>query len=422
MQFLVTYRNLALAAAALSCMSLVDAHSWVERTMVIANNGTFVGAPGYSRGNVLRTNPSFNDGAMTNLLPSNGSPAGNKIQDSDPICKSTQQQQTQTDGSPRLKVEAGGMVAILYQENGHVTFPDRPPGKAPGSGMVYVYGTSDPKPDDKFNAIYGQWNADGSGGDKRGKLLTNQTFDDGQCYQVNGGPVSTERQAKFKKPSDALMGGDLWCQTDIKLPTDLPTGKPYAIYWIWNWDTQKGTAGLPNGLIERYTNCMDFDIVAGNNARDLAGASYIDGQPLNNAAVASKFKAMVGSASNGNSQGSQSSSAPQQNNAQAPATSAQSPQPSSSQGSTVPPAKSTAAPSPSPIMTTFVVTLTRTMDPPVSSTPAAASVKARDLAKHKRLARAHAARGPSYNEAESIVEEAVAASVTKTANSAKFRR
>ncbi|KAI9717873.1 MAG: hypothetical protein M1812_004400 [Candelaria pacifica] len=408
----VAYRTFALAATALSCTSLVSAHSWTERTMVIANNGTFVGAPGYSRGNVLRTNPSFSDVAMTNLIPPNGSPAGNKIQDTDPICKSTQQQQTQTDGSPRLQVAAGGMVAILYQENGHVTFPDRPPGKASGSGMVYVYGTSDPKPDDKFNAIYGQWNADGSGGDKRGKLLTNQTFDDGQCYQVNGGPVSTDRQAKFKKPNDALMGGDLWCQTDIKLPTDIPTGKPYTVYWVWNWDTQKGTPGLPDGLNERYTNCMDFDIVAGNKARDLAGASYIDGQPLNNAAVASKFKAMVGSGSSGNSQAPSS-------NAPAPTTSAQS-QPSSAQA----PAKSTVAPSPTPIMTTFVVTLTRTMDPPASSTPATASVKARDLAKHKRLVHAHAARNrdPSYSEAEAIAEEVVGASGTKTATSAKFRR
>ncbi len=387
--------------------------------MVIANNGTFIGAPGYPRGNVLRTNPGFNDEAMVNLLPPNGRPTGNKILDTDPICKSTQQQQTQTDGSPRLQVQAGGMVAMLYQENGHVTFPNAPPGKAPGSGQIYVYGTSDPKPDDKFNAIYGQWNLDGSGGDKRGRLLANQSFDDGQCYQVNGGPVSAERQAKFKKANDPLMGGDLWCQTDIKLPTDLPAGKPYAVYWAWNWDTQKGTPGLPDGLAERYTSCMDFDIVAGNKARDLAGASYVDGQPLSNAAVASKFKAMIGAGSNNNPQGRPASGAPPQNNP--PASSAQ-PQPSSAQVSSVTVAQSTAAPSPTPMMTTFVVTLTRTMGPP-TGTPAAAPVKARDLAKHKRLVHAHAARDPvfSNDEAKSLGEEVVQPSETRTANSAKFR-
>ncbi|KAL8645775.1 MAG: hypothetical protein Q9226_007148 [Calogaya cf. arnoldii] len=257
---------------------------------VIAPNGTFVGEPGYPRANAKR-GPGVNpDKAMVHLLPPNGRPTGNKILDSDPMCMESQQQPKQSDGSPMLKAAAGDMIALRYQENGHVTLPQNPPGKAPNRGTVYIYGTTDPKPDEKFLSIHKVWNSDGTGGDKRGKLLTTEPYDDGQCYQVNGGEISTKRQGQFKHKADPLMGMDVWCQNNLMIPKDAPSGKPYTLYWVWDWDTAPGTAGLPEGLKERYTTCMDISISQGqgmgqSKVADAGAAKFADGQDLNRAAI-----------------------------------------------------------------------------------------------------------------------------------------
>ena len=88
---------------------------------------------------------------------------------SDPICfPGHQQSQVQTDGSPRLKAAGGDNVALRYQENGHVTLPQNQPGKPANRGTIFVYGTTQSSPDDKFLDIFGKWNADGSGGNKKG--------------------------------------------------------------------------------------------------------------------------------------------------------------------------------------------------------------------------------------------------------------
>lgn len=221
---------------------------------------------------------------MTNLIPPNGGP--NQISPTDKMCKSTQQNMVQTDGSPRLKAPAGSFVALRYQENGHVTLPDTQPGKAPNRGTVYVYGTTQPKPDDTLLSIHKVWNSDGSGGDKRGVLLASQPYDDGQCYQVNGGKISTTRQAEFKHTANQLMGGDLWCQNDIKIPSDAPAGKPYTLYWVWDWPTAPGAdPGLPKGKEEIYTTCMDIDVTAANQQKSVA--KFVDGQPIDNAGIKS---------------------------------------------------------------------------------------------------------------------------------------
>lgn len=250
--------SFALAAATL--LASANAHSWIEEMSVVAKNGTFVGEPGYPRAFQKRAAGVSPDKAMVYLLPPNGRPTGNKILDSDPMCMPSQQQPKQSDGSPMLKAAAGDMVALRYQENGHVTLPENQPGKAPNRGTVYLYGTTDPKPDDKFLSIHKVWNPQGTGGDKRGKLLATEPFDDGQCYQINGGPISTQRQAEFKHQGDAIMGMDLWCQNNFKIPQDAPSGKPYTVYWVWEWDTAPGTPGQPQGLQEKYTTCMDISI------------------------------------------------------------------------------------------------------------------------------------------------------------------
>ncbi len=202
--------------------------------MVVAPNGTMVGQPGFARGNVLRSTPGFGDPAMVNLLPYGGSDrAVNDIRANDLMCKSTQTSQSQTNGSPRLQAPAGAAIALRYQENGHVTLPQNQPGKPDNRGTVYVYGTTQSSADDSFLAIHRQWTADGKGGDGRGVLLSTQNFDDGQCYQVNGGLISQQRQQQFSHTASPTTGGDLWCQQDIALPTDLPANKAYTLYWVW---------------------------------------------------------------------------------------------------------------------------------------------------------------------------------------------
>ncbi|KAL8932829.1 MAG: hypothetical protein Q9216_006651 [Gyalolechia sp. 2 TL-2023] len=279
--------SFALAAATL--LTSTNAHSWIEEMSVIAKNGTFVGEPGYPRAFAKRAAGVDPDKAMVHLLPPNGRPTGNKILDSDPMCMPSQQQPKQSDGSPMLKAAAGDMVALRYQENGHVTLPENQQGKPPNRGTVYIYGTTDPKPDDKFLSIHKVWNPHGTGGDKRGKLLVTEPFDDGQCYQINGGPVSTKRQTEFKHQADPIMGQDLWCQNNFKIPQDAPSGKPYTIYWVWEWDTAPGTAGQPQGLLEKYTTCMDISVEGQSNTQStVAGsgaAKFAKDQDVNFAAI-----------------------------------------------------------------------------------------------------------------------------------------
>ncbi|KAL8900960.1 MAG: hypothetical protein Q9207_005440 [Kuettlingeria erythrocarpa] len=265
-------------------MTSVNAHSWVEDMHVIAKNGTYVGAPGYPRAFAKR-GPGVNpDKEMVHLLPPNG--RANKILDSDPMCMPSQQQPKQSDGSPMLTAAPGDMVALRYQENGHVTLPENQPGKASNRGTVYIYGTTSPKPDEKFLSIHKVWNPEGTGGDKRGKLLATEPYDDGQCYQVNGGPISSQRQSQFKHDLDPVMGKDVWCQNNLLLPEDAKSGKPYTLYWVWDWDTAQG-ATAPQGLVEKYTTCMDISVTQspGQSKVDSTAAKFAQGQNLNSAAI-----------------------------------------------------------------------------------------------------------------------------------------
>lgn len=277
------------ALAAATFLTSVSAHSWVEDISVIAKNGTFVGEPGYPRAFAKRAAGVDPDKAMVNLIPPNGRPTGKKILDSDPMCMPSQQQPKQSDGSPMLKAAPGDMVALRYQENGHVTLPQNQPGKPANRGTVYIYGTTDPSPDDKFLSIHKVWNPEGTGGDKRGKLLATEPFDDGQCYQMNGGQISAQRQAQFKHQADPLMGQDLWCQNNFKIPQDAPSGKPYTVYWVWDWDTAPGTPGQPEGVPEKYTTCMDISVQGQANTQsnviESGAAHFVDGQNLNSAAI-----------------------------------------------------------------------------------------------------------------------------------------
>lgn len=322
-----------------------NAHSWIEELKVIASNGTFVGSPGYPRGNVLRTSPDFSDTAMVNRLPENG----NKVQDSDPMCMKSQTTQTQTDGSPRLQAPAGSRIALRYQENGHVTMPETQKGKPDNRGTIYVYGTTQPKEDEKFLDVHKVWNKDGSGGDKRGVLLSTQNFDDSRCYQINGGEISKNRQEKFPHEADQSMGQDMWCQQDIALPSSAPSGKPYTLYWVWDWPTLPGKdQSMPDGKPEIYTTCMDVDVTSGGQNKMSVQANYDKEQSLNSASIPEQFNEIFGSGSDSGSGGGGSqagaagsgasssvgaSSAGASSAAAAPSSSAQAPSPSASPAS-----------------------------------------------------------------------------------------
>lgn len=270
-------------------LGAANAHSWVEQLTVIAPNGTFVGDPGYARGNVMRSTPGFSDTDMVNLLPPDGRSGG--IQTNDAMCHPSQQTQTQTSGSPRLQAAAGAAIALRYQENGHVTLPQNQPGKPANRGTMYVYGTTQPKVNETFLSIHKVWNANGTGGDGRGVLLSTQSYDDSRCYQINGGNISVARQAQYPHEADELMGADMWCQQDLALPSNAPSGETYTLYWVWDWPTAAGVdPNLPEGKEEIYTTCMDVDITTNTQSKlEQVSEGYVSNQNLNSAAIPAEF-------------------------------------------------------------------------------------------------------------------------------------
>ncbi|ROT37120.1 hypothetical protein SODALDRAFT_334194 [Sodiomyces alkalinus F11] len=269
--------------AILLALPLSGAHSWVERLRRLGLNGTMVGDPGYVRGFVSRLDPTFDDLRMQHHLPPNGRDAQLGILPTDRICRDSQRVSRSSDMFPRLQAWPGDFIALQHQENGHVTLPEASPHKEHG-GTIYIYGTPNPSEDDALLSIHRVWNADGTGGDRRGSLLAVRPFDDGQCYQINDGQISIARQEAFKKVPADPQGADLWCQSDIRLPSDVCGA--YTLYWVWEWPFK------PDGLerpADIYTSCMDVDILPGIQQGEV---SYVDGQDLNWAGIKQQMLAI----------------------------------------------------------------------------------------------------------------------------------
>lgn len=288
--------SLALTAFLLS--STIHAHSWVEQLNIIASNGTMIGMPGYARGNAQRLPNVDIDADMVWLLPPNGrsGPNPNAILATDKICKPSQNQANQTALSPNLVASPGDMVALRYQENGHVTLPQNQPGKPANRGTVYIYGTTKPSADDTLLAIHKVWNAAGTGGDGRGVLLATRNFDDGTCYQVNSGAISVARQAQFQHTAIQPMGVNIWCQSDVTIPASAPDSGLYTMYWVWDWPTLPGTAGFPDGKNETYTTCMDIQMTSNSGSATSSAITdtsknmkFVAGQDLNFAAISAQL-------------------------------------------------------------------------------------------------------------------------------------
>jgi len=245
------------------------AHSWIEQIAPINPNGTYYTPFGYPRGYIARTDPGYNDGKMTNLIPAL-STNRNRIDATDLICPPSQRTTaSQSAAYPRLKVAPGSALALRYLENGHVTLPQNQPGKPPMSGTTYLFGTTTPSDEEKLADVL-SWSRSGNGSSGQGQLLAATNFDDGRCHQINSGSISQSRQQTYPNPVPGQPGTnvELWCETDVVLPLSLIPGTVYTAYWVWDWKTEPGQAsGVPAGKAEYYTSCIDFDVVG---AEDLA--------------------------------------------------------------------------------------------------------------------------------------------------------
>jgi hypothetical protein len=247
------------------------AHSWVEQVMRIALNGTLVEPVGYMRGYVGRTDPGFADPANTYLLPPNGRQVGNILLPDDFMCATAQRTSNYSTKYPMLSAAPGDFIALRYQENGHVTLPGDSPGKPQNRGTIYVYGTTEPSKDEKFLNVHGVWTQGRSSANSKGQLIAERNFDDGQCYQINNGPISAGRQAMVNKEAQDPQGADLWCQADVRLPSDLPTSGTYTLYWVWDWPTvsdglpaSERTPGTKIVSPQIYTSCLDIQLMPGD--------------------------------------------------------------------------------------------------------------------------------------------------------------
>ncbi|KAF7856980.1 hypothetical protein EAF04_009740 [Stromatinia cepivora] len=281
--------SISIAALAL-LLQTTTAHTWADELRVIARNGTMT-TKGYPRAYVPRLAGYNPDDNLYKLL--------NDISSDTPICNSKQTPGAKSVDSAyqALSAAPGDFVAVRYQENGHVTEPtqaDTPTqGKGFGSGLVYVYGTADSKATDKINSIHNVWNKDGTGGDKRGKLLAVQYYDDMACFlagNTNGDlfvdtptgkkTLAAVRQEAYPFTPTDPMGANLWCQTDFQIPAEAQANKDYSIYWVWDWPTMDKTTGQ-RVVNETYTSCADIAITGSVNTEEIA---YVAPQDLNNAA------------------------------------------------------------------------------------------------------------------------------------------
>ncbi|KAM0166024.1 hypothetical protein ACHAQE_001884 [Botrytis cinerea] len=278
-------------AALVLLFQITAAHTWADELRVISRNGTFTTPKGYPRAYTPRVGGYNPDDNLWKLL--------NTVPDSTTICNPKQVPGAKPLLSSQqvLSAAPGDFVAVRYQENGHVTEPtqaDTPEqGKGFGSGIVYVYGTADSKATDTFNSIHKVWNKDGTGGDKRGKLLATQYFDDMACFlagNTNGNlfvdaPANTvtiamARAEAYKFAPTSEMGVNLWCQTDFQIPAEAQANKDYSIYWVWDWPTMDKKTGKTT-VSEIYTSCADIAITGTANKEEV---SYIAPQDLNSAA------------------------------------------------------------------------------------------------------------------------------------------
>ncbi|KAK4084530.1 uncharacterized protein Triagg1_1010 [Trichoderma aggressivum f. europaeum] len=301
------------AAVVATLATVASGHSWIERAYKVLPNGTMVGAEGYARGWVPRTstNPPFQDTIPQWILPA----AGQSAYSGDEVLNKYKMDENPP--FPMLEAAPGDHIAIIHLENGHTTLPQNQPKKPLNRGTVFLYGTSQPKESERLFDVHLVWNKKGTGGDGRGVLLATRNYDDGQCYQPNPGPISTERAAKLA-PEGAKHEVELGCQSTLQLPSDLKPGSIYTIYWYWDWPDLNAdninfdatTNGLypwagtfmrgekdPNGFTmaaiaknESYASTIDIKITGDSSAKHANLMSeFLDNQDIYTKAIKSQM-------------------------------------------------------------------------------------------------------------------------------------
>ncbi|KAI1282913.1 hypothetical protein F5Y07DRAFT_351264 [Xylaria sp. FL0933] len=264
----ITFAAISLLAAA----PTTNAHTWVEFLYRIDSDGSFTGDPGYPIGYIPRSQGVSDDVHQTKILDTSTNPA---------ICKPLSS--SDAIQYPPLKAGAGDYIAMQYQENGHVTQPDLTPRPYRG-GNVYVYGTTQHQDTDGINDVLNSWTADGTGGNKKGKLIATHYFDDGQCYQdAPGIALAQERKSKYGVEQ-------LPCQTDIQLPADLPSDGTYTLMWVWDWpriisDTQNVT--------EIYTTCAQIDLSGSAKSQGIKAIKFGNNNNIASAAISSQVHNLI---------------------------------------------------------------------------------------------------------------------------------
>jgi len=229
-------------------------HSWVERVMRLALNGTMVGTPGYDR-NHIRRDEAFDDKNVVWKLPPDDAPINsmNKTVKHPLNTVVKPQLMALTEASyppefPMLKAAPGDFIAIQHMENGHVTRPEFSDTHKPiNRGTIYLYGTTQ-NDLSGYNIVdvHLTWTADGKGGDGKGRLLATRNYDDGRCHQAL--PIDGDltgmwgvRNSAFPPPMVPPMNDALWCQSDVQIPSDLKPGQTYTMLWVWDWPTMSKT-------------------------------------------------------------------------------------------------------------------------------------------------------------------------------------
>lgn len=263
--------TITLLAGALAAAPAVVAHTWIEQMRNIGPDGSYVGEYGYPRGFKDKTAPGADlENDMNWLMP----PLEQQppfITADNLLCHGNQRKPVQTDNFPRLKSKPGTWLALRYAENGHVSNPANAPGvldlgRREKGGSVFVFGTKEPKEDEKIAEVL-RWTKDGQGGDKRGILLAVNNFDDGRCYEINQHTADRQKQHPNAPAgaAEGTTGFPLYCETNVQLPEDAEVGKPYTLYWVWQWPVQAGEGEnrdptYPKGKDQYYSTCMDVDI------------------------------------------------------------------------------------------------------------------------------------------------------------------
>ncbi|GAW23353.1 hypothetical protein ANO14919_129100 [Xylariales sp. No.14919] len=227
------------AISLLAAVPTTNAHTWVESLYQIGSTGAFTGKVGYPIGYIPRNQGVSDDVHQNKILDTSTNPV---------VCKPLSS--SDTDQYPPLQAAAGDYIALQYQENGHVTQPELTLRPYRG-GNVYVYGTSQHQDSDGINDVLNSWTADGKGGNQKGKLLATHYFDDGQCFQDNpGNPIAEQRKAKYGV-------AQLYCQTDVQLPADLPSEGTYTLIWVWDWPRIIDDS---HNVTEIYSTCAQINL------------------------------------------------------------------------------------------------------------------------------------------------------------------